>query len=65
MNLPMIHSVLRKIRRVKVAKGESYEYILNLPREWVEAVAEKLNRPTDQLQVKVKFNEKIEVEAIP
>lgn len=63
-----VYETLRKIRRVKTARGDSYEYIVNIPREWVEAVAKELKISLDEaekevaLYLRIRYNGKLEAE---
>jgi hypothetical protein len=68
IDLPRIYETLRKVRRVKTSRGDSYEYLVNIPREWVEAVArEQKVELTDTkkgmpLYFKIRYDGKLEME---
>jgi len=68
IDLPRIYETRRKIRRVKTSRGDSYEYLVNIPREWVEAVARELKinlieaEKEIALYVQIRYNEKLEME---
>ena len=47
-----VYETERKIRRVKAAGGEYYEYLISIPREWVEAVARDLNIGLEEAEEK-------------
>lgn len=51
--MPRIYETLRKIRRVKTSRGDSYEYLVNIPREWVEAVARELKIDLTEAEKKI------------
>lgn len=58
--MPRIYETLRKIRCVKTANGESYEYLLNLPKNWVEAVARELKLNKANYYLRIRYNGKLE-----
>jgi len=60
--LPRIYEKIRKVRRVKTAKGKGVEYIFGLPKEWVEAVAREKNISLDEaaLHLKIRYDGKLE-----
>jgi hypothetical protein len=66
--LPRIYETLRKVRKVKTAGGDSYEYIVNIPREWVEAVAKELKISLHEVEkevalyLRIRYNGKLEAE---
>lgn len=66
--MPRIYETLRKIRRVKTSRGDSYEYLVNIPREWVEAVARELKinlieaEKEIALYLQIRYNGKLEME---
>jgi hypothetical protein len=68
IDLPRIYETRRKIRRVKTSRGESYEYLVNIPREWVEAVARELKIELTETQkvvplyLKIRYDGKLEME---
>lgn len=67
-DLPRIYETLRKIRRVKTSRGDSYEYLINIPREWVEAVARELKINLTEagrgvtLYLQIRYDGKLEME---
>lgn len=66
--MPRIYETLRKVRRVKTSRGDSYEYIVNIPREWVEAVSRELKinlieaEKEIALYLQIRYNGKLEME---
>ena len=68
IDLPRIYETRRKIRRVKTSRGDSYEYLVNIPREWVEAVARELKINLTEaekeiaLYVQIRYDGKLEME---
>lgn len=68
IELPRIYETLRKIRRVKTSRGDSYEYLINIPREWVEAVAMELEIDLTEaeketaLYLNIRYDGKLEME---
>lgn len=66
--MPRTYETLRKVRRVKTSRGGSYEYIVNLPRQWVEAVARELKINLTEaereiaLYLQIRYNGKLEME---
>lgn len=67
-DLPRIYETLRKVRRVKTSRGDSYEYLVNIPREWVEAVARELKinlieaEKEIALYLQIRYDGKLEME---
>jgi len=63
-----IYETLRKVRKVKTSRGDSYEYLINIPREWVEAVARELKIDLTEaekeiaLYLKIRYDGKLEME---
>ncbi len=64
-----IYETLRKVRRVKTSRGASYEYLINIPREWVEAVVRELKvglteeaEKETTLYLKIRYDGKLEME---
>ena len=67
IDLARIYETLRKIRRVKTSRGDSYEYLVNIPREWVEAVARELKINLTEaekiaLYLQIRYDGKLEME---
>lgn len=67
VNTTRVYETERKIRRVKAAGGEYYEYLVSIPREWVEAVARDFNISLNEAEEKAlyllwRYNGKIEGE---
>lgn len=66
--MPRIYETLRKVRRVETSRGDSYEYLVNIPREWVEAVARELEINLTEaekeiaLYVQIRYDGKFEME---
>lgn len=56
------------MRRVKTSRGDSYEYLVNIPREWVEAVVRDQRielADTEKgipLYLKIRYDGKLEME---
>jgi len=53
---------------VETSRGDSYEYLVNIPREWVEAVARELKINLTEaekeiaLYVQIRYDGKLEME---
>lgn len=53
---------------MKTSRGDSYEYLVNIPREWVEAVARELKinlieaEKEIALYLQIRYNGKLEME---
>ncbi len=61
-DLPRIYETLRKIRKVKTSRGNSYEYLVNVPRQWVEAVTRELQIDlNDGFYLRILYDGKLEM----